>query len=217
MGAEGRFLSLLSRPNLASSELEAILRDPEARRYHAVRLALASHRLTPRAEALSLLETLFSYDLARLSADVRAHAEVRRAADRLLLRRVSEMAVAERIQLARSAGRGLLAALRHDSDPRVVEAVLDNRFATEADVLGALTPRALPETLAAVAGHPRWSLRRPVREALLAHPRLTADALEGLLDRAEDDDLSVWCSSPGAHATVRAAAQRILARRRKGD
>jgi hypothetical protein len=217
MGVEGRFLSLLSRPDLASSELEAILRDPEARRYHAVRLALASHRLTPRAEALSLLETLFSYDLARLSADVRAHPDVRRAADRHLQRRVSEMAVAERMQLARSAGRGMLSVLRHDSDPRVVEALLDNRFATEADVLGALTPRALPETLAAVARHPRWSLRRPVREALLAHPRLTGDALEEMLARAEDEDLAVWSSSPGAYPAVRAAAQRILARRRKGD
>lgn len=216
MRAEGPILALLSRPDLSLSDLEAILRDPGVRRYHAVRLALASHRLTPRAEALSLLETLFSYDLAHLSADVRAHPEVRRAADRTLLRRISEMAVAERVQLARSTGRGLLAVLRVDPDPRVVAAFLDNRFATEADVVAALVPGAHPEALAAVARHPRWSLRRPVREALLAHPRLNENALAELLERADDEDLSVWSASRGASPGVRAAAQRVLARRRKG-
>lgn len=217
MGAEGRLLALLRRPDLASSELEDILRDPEARRFHAVRLALASHRLTPRAEALALVETLFSYDLAHLSADVRAHPEVRRAADRQLLRRVSEMALAERVHLARTAGRGMLGALRQDPEPRVVAAFLDNRFAVEGDVLAAVGPRAHPEAVAAVANHPRWSLRRPVREALLGHPRLPEDALERLLERATGEDLSVWSVSPGASPTVRAAAQRILARRRKGE
>ncbi|HVE65556.1 MAG TPA: hypothetical protein VNC59_03165 [Thermoanaerobaculia bacterium] len=217
MGAEGEFLALLRRTDLGPAELERILRDPQARRFHAVRLALASHRLTPRSEALSLVETLFSYDLAHLSADVRAPSEVRRAADRLLLRRTGEMALAERMHLARTAGRGMLPALRHDPDPRVVAALLDNRFATEADVLGALGPRAHPETIAAVASHPRWSVRRPVREALLAHPRLSEGALEGLLARATDEDLSLWGDSPGAAAGVRAASQRILARRRKGD
>jgi hypothetical protein len=216
MRAEGPILALLSRPDLSASDLEAILRDPGVRRYHAVRLALASHRLTPRAEALSLLETLFSYDLAHLSADVRAHPEVRRAADRTLLRRISEMAVAERVQLARSTGRGLLAVLRVDPDPRVVAAFLDNRFATEADVLAALVPGAHPEALAAVARHPRWSLRRPVREALLAHPRLGVNAFTELLERADDEDLSVWSVSRGASPGLREAAQRVLARRRKG-
>lgn len=217
VGAEGEFLAMLRRTDLAPSELERILRDPEARRFHAVRLALASHRQTPRSEALSLVETLFSYDLAHLSADVRAHPEVRRAADRLLLRRTSEMALAERMHLARTAGRGMLPALRHDPAPRVVAALLDNRFATESDVLGALGARAHPETIAAVAGHPRWNVRRPVREALLAHPRLSEGALESLLGRATDEDLALWSVSPGTPATVRAATQRILARRRKGD
>lgn len=213
---EGRILALLRRPGLTAADLETVLRDPRARRFHAIRLALASHRLTPRSEALALVETLFSYDLAHLSADVGAHPEVRRAADRTLLRRVSEMAVAERAQLARTTGRGLLGILRADPDPRVVAAFLDNRFATEADVLAALGPRIEPDALDAVARHPRWSQRRPVREALLAHPRLTEASLESLLERAEVEDLSAWIRSPGAAPSVRAAAQRILAKRQEG-
>lgn len=216
MGAEGRILALLRRPDLSPADLESILRDPEARRFHAVRLALASHRSTPRGDALSLVETLFAYDLARLSADVQAHPEVRRAADRQLLRRASEMTVAERMQLARTAGRGVLAALREDPEPRVVAAMLDNRYALEGDVLAALGRRAHPEAVAAVANHPRWSLRRPVREALLAHTRLGSRELARLLEQAEDQDLVAWGGALAFPTSVREAAQRILARRREG-
>ena len=214
MGEEGRILSLLRRPDLGAAELDAILRDPAARRLHAVRLALASPRMTPRGEALALVETLFAYDLARLSSDVSVHPDVRRAADRQLLRRASEMTVAERMQLARTAGRGVLAALREDREPRVVAAFLDNRFAAEGDVLASLHPRAHPEAVAAVARHPRWSFRRLVREALLAHPRLSPADLETLLERAEDEDLAGWGVALGLPPSIREAAQRILARRR---
>lgn len=217
MGEEGRILARLRRPDLGPAEIGEILRDPAARRFHAVRLALASHRLTPRGEALALVETLFAYDLARLSADMTAHPEVRRAADRQILGRASEMTVAERLQLARTAGRGVLAALRADREPRVVEAFLDNRFAAEGDVLAALHPRAHPEAVAAVVRHPRWSVRRPVREALLAHPRLSPADLETLLEQAEDQDLAGWGVALGLPPSIREAAQRILARRRGGD
>src|SRR6266571_4124353 len=106
MRPEGHYLKLLRRAELPEETLDAILQDRGARRYHAVRLALAAHPRTPRREALSLVSTLFWRDLAALSADVRVHPEVRRAADRDLLRRLPEMALAERVDLAKTAGRG---------------------------------------------------------------------------------------------------------------
>jgi hypothetical protein len=96
VGSEANYLKLLKRADLPPETLERLLADRSARRYHAVRLALAAHPRTPRREALSLVATLFWRDLAHLSADVRVHPEVRRAADRDLLRRLPEMALAER-------------------------------------------------------------------------------------------------------------------------
>jgi hypothetical protein len=214
MGVEGRFLEELKRPDLAADEITTILRNPEARRFHAVRLALARHRNTPRSDALTLVETLFWRDLAHLSADSRAHPEVRRAADTHLLRRIPEMAVAERVDLARNAGRGTLSVLRRDPDPRVTAAFLDNRFATEPDVIqAAVESRAGPESLEAIAGHPRWSLRRGVRDALLRNPRLPPASAEALLDRLTDSELELLRSRTEGPPGVRRIAQRILARR----
>lgn len=216
MGVEGQFLRQLRRADLAAADIERMLQDPEARRFHAVRFALARHRNTPRMQAVSLVETLFWRDLAHLSADVRAHPEVRRSAEAHLRRRLPELAVAERIDLARSAGRGALAMLRQDPDPRVVAAFLENRFATEADVVQvAALPRALPGSLAAIAGHPRWSLRRAVRDALLANPGLPEDSAEEILDRATDRELGVLLTEPTGPEGIRKLAQRVLARRRR--
>ena len=214
MSIEGEFLKDLRRPDLPTGDIEQILRSPEARRFHAVRLALARHRNTPRMDALSLVETLFWRDLAHLSADARVHPEVRRAADIQLLRRLPELAVAERVDLARTAGRGTLVVLRQDPDVRVVAAFLDNRFATEGDVVqAAAQSRARPEALQLIGGHPRWSQRRGVRETLLRNPALSDEVAEALLDRLTDRELDVVRQDVSGPGRIRSIAQRVLARR----
>jgi hypothetical protein len=218
VGAERLYLNLLGRADLPVGELEDILKDKEARRFHAVRLALAAHRGTPRGEALSLVETLFWRGLAHLSADARVHPEIRRAADVHLLRRLPEMALAERVDLARTVGRGVLAALRHDPDSRVLAAFLDNRFATEPDVVqAAARAGAPPQALSVIAQHPRWSIRRGVRQALLANPGLPMSAAGTLIARATDRELADLVGHPGGSPVVRALAQRTLARRAEAE
>lgn len=207
----------LRRADLPLETLQDILRDREARRYHAVRLALASHPRTPRSEALALVQTLFWRDLTHISADPRVHPEVRRAADRDLLRRLPEMALAERVDLARTVGRGTLIALRFDADSRVITAFLDNRFATEPDVVQAAVQARAAEVLEAIAAHPRWSLRPEVRSALLRNPILPVPAALALLTRATREDLEGLRSASGVADLVKACAERILAHRGGGD
>lgn len=213
MPPEGQYLRLLQRPDLSHEVLDGILGDRGARRYHAVRRALAGHARTPRSDALALVSTLFWRDLAHLSADARVHPEVRRAADRDLMRRLPEMALAERIDLARAVGRGTLAVLRLDADPRVVEAFLDNRFATEPDVVQAAARSSEPEVLQVIAAHPRWSLRSAVRSALLRNLHLPLSVALTLLTRASREDLEGLRHSPGIPALLRACAERVLADR----
>jgi hypothetical protein len=166
---------------------------------------------------LALVATLFWRDLAHLSADTRVHPEVRRAADRDLLRRIPEMARAERVDLARTVGRGTLVVLRFDADPRVVGALLDNRFATEPDVVQAAARAAAQAVLEVIAGHPRWSLRPAVRSALLRNPALPLSLALHLLSRATREDLEGLRGMPGAPALLRACAERVLADRLARD
>jgi hypothetical protein len=212
VGTEGDYLKLLRQANLPPETLERVLGDRSARKYHVVRLALAAHPRTPRREALSLVSTLFWRDLASLSANSRVHPEVRRAADRDLLRRLPDMALAERVDLAKTAGRGTLLILRFDSDPRVLAAVLENRFATEPDIVQAAA-RGEPPALEVIAAHPRWSLRPSVRSALLRNRRLPVAVALALLTRASREDLLGLLDAPGVSELLKACSERVLAQR----
>lgn len=212
MRSEGECLKLLRRANLPEETLEEILSNRSARKFHAVRMALAAHPRTPRGEALSLVTTLFWRDLAHLSANSRVHPAVRRAADLDLMRRLPEMAVAERVDLARTVGRGTLLSLRGDPDPRVLASVLENRFTIEADVIQAATrPEAIEANLSLIAEHPRWSLRPAVRSAVLRHPNLPLPVALSLLSRANLEDLRGVRDSPRSPPLLRACAERVLA------
>ena len=214
MRTEGVCLKLLRRANLSSETLQEILGDRSARKHHAVRMALAAHPKTPRTDALALVATLFWRDLAHLSANTRVHPAIRRAADQDLLRRLSEMAISEKVDLARNVGRGTLLVLRLDPDPRVLASVLENRFTIEADVIqAAIQPGATPESLELVAGHPRWGLRPGVRSAVIRHPNLPISLGLALLTRASLDDLRGVRDSPRSPTLLKACAERVLAER----
>jgi hypothetical protein len=217
VGAEGQYLKVLNRPDLPADVLEELLADRTARKYHTVRRALAGHPRTPRRHALALVSTLYWRDLAFLSSDARVHPEVRRAADRDLARRLPEMALAERVDVAKSAGRGTLLVLRFDSDYRVFQAVLDNRLATETDLIQVAARRETPPAaLESLAAHPRWGARPALRSALLRNPRLPVPVALSLLSRATAADLAGLREAPGVSALVKACAERVLAERRKG-
>ncbi len=214
MRNEGEWLKLLRRADLPQEILESILGDRTARKHHAVRTALAAHPRTPRTRALALVSTLFWRDLAHLSADARVHPAIRRAADQDLLRRIPEMAIAEKVDLARIVGRGTLRLLCLDPDPRVLVSVLDNRFTIEADVIqAAVQHSAGPESLDLIIRHPRWGARAGVRSAVLRSPSLPDALALGLLTRASLEDLRGIRDSPRTSALVRACAERVLAER----
>lgn len=81
------------------------------------------------------------------------------------------LTLGERKSLARNGRRDLLMHLLRDPHPDVVRILLDNPRLTERDAVAlAATRPAVPEALAAVADHRRWSTRHMVRRALVLNP-----------------------------------------------
>jgi hypothetical protein len=127
------------------------------------------------------------------------------------------MALAERVDLAKSAGRGTLLLLRFDADSRVFQGVLDNRLATETDLIQvAARAETPPASLEALSAHPRWGARPSLRGALLRNPRLPVPVALSLLSRATAADLAGIRESPRISPFLKACAERVLAERRKG-
>jgi len=165
---------------LSTEEIRGLLRDHSARRLHGVRRALAAHPRAPRAEAMSLIPTLYWRDLAWISANARAHPEARRSADLEILRRLPGLAISERVELARISGPGTIARLRMSGEPRIVRALMRNRFAVESDVVYMAIAGRDPESLEAIALDAVWGLRIGVRAAV-ARNRFTPPAVAGEL------------------------------------
>lgn len=197
----------LRNPYATASHLEALAGARQLAASHSFRVAFVFHPAAPRALAMDWLAGFGWRDLARAAAEPRLHPLLRRAAERALLERLPGLALGEKIALARLAGPVLVAALRQESQPRVIAALLDNPRLTEEQLAPlAASDSAAPTVLAAIGSHPRWSARYPLRLALVRNPRLPAELALVLLPGLLRADLEPLARDPRLAPAVRQRA-----------
>jgi hypothetical protein len=173
-------LARLKRADLLAHDIEQLAKNAALLKSRKVRLALAAHPRTPRRIALRLIRELYTFDLMHFSQMPAAAADLKRAADELLVARLTSISLGERISLARRCSTLVAAALLLDKESRVWQTAMENSRLTETAVVKALQkPGAAPTLVEAVCRHPKWSVRPEIRVALLrnAHTPL-ARAIE---------------------------------------
>jgi hypothetical protein len=164
-------LALLERRDLPPETLEQLGQDPVALKSRKVCVALAAHPRTPRHLALRLLRHFYTADLMQFGLRPSVAADLKHFAAEQLVARLPGVTLGERFTLARRASETVAAALLLDKEPRVVHTALENARLTEAAVIKALMrPNAGAAFVEAVCHHPKWSLRREIRLALLRSP-----------------------------------------------
>jgi hypothetical protein len=173
-------LALLERRDLPPETLEQLGQDPAARKSRKVSVALAAHPRTPRHLALRLLRNFYTGDLMQFALRPSVGADLKHFAAEQLVTRLPSVTLGERLMLARRASETVASALLLDKESRVAHTALENARLTEAAVIKALLrPNAGAALVEAVCHHPKWSLRREVRLALLRSPHTPlARALE---------------------------------------
>jgi hypothetical protein len=168
---EQHVLKLLARRDLPEGVLRLITHSRWVGTLR-VQCALVNHPNTPLPDALNLVKFLFWRDLNQVAINFQLATEVRHYAEQVLFQRLPAMAVGEKVSLARLAAGQVLKSLRHDKDPKVVQALLENPRCVEEDVLYLVSQQRTPApVLEAVARDPKWSSRREVRIALLRNAR----------------------------------------------
>jgi hypothetical protein len=212
---EEHLVPIFSNPALPGGLIQQIAGNKTWLSRPEVRRAIVFHRNSPRPLKLNLIHFLGWKDLAKVMEDPFMLPAVRKAADTLLRARVDEMALGEKIALARIAGPGVIPSLRQEGHDEVITALLGNPKLVEEEVLLlCASDRSSPAILAAVGSHPRWRDRRPVKMELLRNPRTPATVSLRFLDSLSASDLGEIVSLPGTHRLVRATAKQILASRR---
>lgn len=96
--------------------------------------------------------------------------DVKRAAEEVLISRLSTIASGERLTLAKQGSGRVAAALLTDKEERIMQAALTNPQMTEIWIVKALKIETGTELLApAVSRHQKWSFRNEIKAALLGN------------------------------------------------
>lgn len=165
-------LALLQRRDMPPDAVEQIAHNAGVMKSRKVRIAVAAHPRAPRRIALRLIREFYTFDLMQFALQPAVAADLKRAADDLLVNRVASITLGERIALARRASGNVAAALLLDKETRVWQTALENSRLTETSIVRALlrtgATRAFVET---VCHHPKWSLRPEIRVALLRNEK----------------------------------------------
>lgn len=161
-------LSLLKRTDLPVEVLERLAKNSNVLKLRKVKLALASHPHTPRQVSVPLIRQFYTFDLMKIALTPSVPADVKVAADDLMIARLKTITLGERLALARRGSGRIAGAMLLDGDARVMQIALENARLTEMFVIQAvLRPEAKAALVQAVAHHPKWSYRRELRIALL--------------------------------------------------
>jgi hypothetical protein len=165
-------LSLLKRTDLAPEALEALSKNGSVMKSRKVKLALTQHPHTPRHISLPMVRHLFTFDLMKVALTPVVPADIKMAADEALINRLETISTGERLTLARQASGRIAGALLSDSESRVMTTALENSRLTEAAIIKAVTRSDSPGPfIEAVCRHPKWSVRREIRMALLRNAK----------------------------------------------
>jgi len=175
------------------------------------------HPACPRGFSMDGLARLGWRDLVDVARYPRAAPLVRRQAERKLLDRIPQMALGERIALARIATRAVMAGLLASGEVRCVQALLDNSQFTEDDAVRLLQVNRATESVLAVVRHPRWGAGRLVLRAAIRHPLLPLGIALGLVAGLPASDLADLAESPDLAPALRASAGRLLRHRGAED
>ncbi len=205
---------LLERLDLSAELLESVAKEGKWSSSESVRIRLARHPHTPRRVALSMLRQLFLFDLVQVSLLPSAPADIRRAAEELIVTRVPHLPIGEKLTLAKRGPARVAGAVLAEGHPQAVKLALANSFLTASQVLKILAKVELPaRVVVAIAQHPKWSVQYNVRVALVRHPHTPVPALLEFLPDLTLRDLQDVEGLEQLTAHSRKYVQQELARR----
>ena len=170
--SEEQALELLRRRDLPQRALEALAANRTAMRHRIVLVEVVKHPRAPRHVSLPAIRHLYTFELMQVGLTPAVPADVKLAAEDVLMSRLETISAGERLTLAKRSSARLAAALLLDHEAHVVDAALENPHMTEDSIVKALM-KPVADTDAStylptfLLHHPKWGLRTDIQIALL--------------------------------------------------
>src|ERR1700744_5001053 len=211
-------IGLLERLDLSSKLVSAVADVSKWNSSERVRLRLARHPRTPKRIALALLRQLFLFDLVSVSLQPSAPADIRRAAEGIILTRIPHLPVGEKLTLARRGPSRIAGAVLAEGHPQAIKSALGNGFLTESQVLKVLAkPDITERVVIAIAQHPKWSCQYNVRLGLMRNAHTPAPIALAMLQNLTLRDLKEIAMLESLAPHLKKYIERELDRRATGQ
>lgn len=205
---------LLERLDLTGKILGAIAAHSSWKKNEGVRFRLARHPHTPRRIAMQLLRDLFLFDLVQLALSPSTPAEIRRAAEEVILRRLPHLPIGQKLTLARRGSARIAGGVLAEGHVQAATLALNNPFLNEAQILRVLSrPHVSERVVRSIAHHPNWSCKYNVRLALIRHRAAPLAAVLRFLPDVTMRDLRELTSATSMPDTMRNYLKKEIVRR----
>jgi hypothetical protein len=214
---EPHVATLLERLDLPTSVLGAVALDGKWMSKEGIRFRLAKHPRTPERVALAVVRQFHLFDLVRLSLMPSAPAAIRRVSDELILSRLPQLPLGEKLALARRGPSRVAGAILAEGHTQATKLVLANPYLTESQILKVLANASTPESVVvAIAQHAKWPSRYNVGMALARHSQTPAASVLALLPDITLRDLKGISRLEGLASHLKKYIAQELARRTAG-
>lgn len=210
---ENELLFILKNKNIDFEILKLIISHKPFLVSYEVKKAILFLKLTPYQDALKLLPHMFWMDLMLLSTTLSVHPVVRRAAEKKLLEKIPEMGLGEKITLAKRGSMNLLLHLSKEKNTKIIEAILQNRFATEEIVLSIVgNPNTPSEVLGVINYNSKWRNRLNIKKALVLNPNFPTFLAFHLLKTMNKSVLEEFATSPYLSKQIKDYCKKLLSK-----
>ncbi|HEY4742814.1 MAG TPA: hypothetical protein VIH76_19620 [Candidatus Acidoferrales bacterium] len=205
---------LIQRLDISATVVAAVAQQTKWLKNESLRLALAVHPHTPPRVANPIVRQLFVFDLVHVSLAPSAQPETRRIAEEMLIGKIPQIPIGQKLTLARRGPSRVAGAIIQEGHVEATTAALGNPFLAESQILKVLAMSGTPaRVVTAIAEHPKWSCHYNVRLALVRNRHTPLRAIMAFLPNLTAQDLKDISTLPGIPPNIKVYIQREVARR----
>jgi hypothetical protein len=187
---EDMALYIAKNNNTTSETLGFLAGDVRFKDVYRVKLAIAKNPKCPQRVALSLIKYLRLFDLADLTRDKRIPSMFRQKIELSITEKLPAMPEGIKSALAKRVCAELVVRLMELGDRKVLSSCLESPILTEEYLTKLIRkPRTKPVVVRAIAEHSKWSVRYPIRYALIRNAHAPMEQVSEFVEQMKTQDL----------------------------
>jgi hypothetical protein len=194
---EDMALYIAKNKHSTSETLGFLAGDIRFKDVYRVKLAVAKNPKCPQRVALSLIKYLRLFDLADITRDKRIPSMFRQKIELSIVEKLPALPEGIKSALAKRACADLVVRLIEMGERRVIASCLESPILTEEHLTKLIRmPRTKPVVIRSIAEDPKWSVRYPIRYALIRNAHTPMEQSAKLIESMKTQDLQDLYDDP---------------------